>query len=1058
MMVLTLLILALIPRTSASVGTMVHSVVLSDERGAVHSIIPDVLGINNSNNFLIAAVGGSGTRAWYQIIIKNSPMVNNPPMVSNENPMNASLHVSVYLSEISFTVSDPEDDAVAYTVTASPDFIGGPHSGTAVTNTTIHILRRNGMLANDTTYVWWVNATDGMVWTNDTFSFTTVSEIFDGYTLFTPMDPDNSSTFLIDNNGKKVHTWFTNCSPSNGVYMVENGSILRPYVIFDGEWPELTRGVQKITWNGTVVWNFSYSSEDYWQTHDIAPLPNGNVLILALERKNYTEAIAAGRNPALLNDSELWSVYVVEVKQTGPTNGTIVWEWHLWDHLIQDYNSTKANYGNVTNNPELLDINFAVNGHDDWIHPNTVSYNPELDQVMICSRLLGEFWIIDHSTTTEEAASHTGGIHSRGGDFLYRWGNPQIYRAGNVSDQKLFGAHDPQWIQPGCPGEGNILIFNNGWSRPEGSYSSVDEITPPIDAQGNYSLAPGAAYGPENLTWQYEAADPYSFYASFISGCQRLPNGNTLICNGPSGFFFEVTNEGKIVWSYNNTDPYPGCNVFRACRYYSPFYPPILPSITGPNSGTVGMQYNYTFVTTDPDGDNVYYAIDWGDNTSVNWIGPYKSGEEMTINHTWVVENNYIIKCEAKNPYDSMSNWSTLTTNVGTPYSPSNPSPANGTTSIDINANLGWTGGDPDAGDTVTYDVYFGTSSSPPKVVANQSALSYDPGTMGYLTRYYWKIVAWDNHGASTGGPLWHFTTTSSSGGGGSGGGSQNKPPIADPKGPYYGVVNTSIQFTGTGSYDPDGFIVQYDWQFFSGDTWHDNISATPTHTYNAPGIYTVTLRVHDDSASTATATTIVTVNTSNHLPSTPTITGPTTGNVNTNYSYTVNAIEPGNNTIRYVIDWGDGTKTTSTFSASGTSYIASHKWAISGVYTIKVNTEDNNNGISGTTTLQVTIGAPNIPQINGSLIDTNGDGILDSFHNNTTGKNVKAQRLANGAYLVDINGDGKWDYYYDPTLGTYTPYSAASAGPNWLLWGGLAVIVVIIIGGLVLFMRRRKT
>ena len=93
------------------------------------------------------------------------------------------------------------------------------------------------------------------------------------------------------------------------------------------------------------------------------------------------------------------------------------------------------------------------------------------------------------------------------------------------------------------------------------------------------------------------------------------------------------------------------------------------------------------------------------------------------------------------------------------PYQPGFPTPANGATNVSVAVDLSWTGGDPNPGDTVTYDVYFGTSSTPPKVISNQSTTTYNPGTMNYNTTYCWKIVAWDNHGASTAGALWQFAT-----------------------------------------------------------------------------------------------------------------------------------------------------------------------------------------------------------------------------------------------------------------------------------------------------------
>ncbi|MBE3136418.1 MAG: right-handed parallel beta-helix repeat-containing protein, partial [Thermoplasmata archaeon] len=93
------------------------------------------------------------------------------------------------------------------------------------------------------------------------------------------------------------------------------------------------------------------------------------------------------------------------------------------------------------------------------------------------------------------------------------------------------------------------------------------------------------------------------------------------------------------------------------------------------------------------------------------------------------------------------------------PNIPSAPIPLNSATSIPINTQLSWTGGDPDAGDTVTYDVYFGITNQPQKVANNQSATTCNPGALVYSTLYYWRIVAWDNNGASAVGPLWSFTT-----------------------------------------------------------------------------------------------------------------------------------------------------------------------------------------------------------------------------------------------------------------------------------------------------------
>ncbi|MCP3994109.1 MAG: hypothetical protein GY722_03450 [bacterium] len=262
----------------------------------------------------------------------------------------------------------------------------------------------------------------------------------------------------------------------------------------------------------------------------------------------------------------------IEIEKDGRRGGKIVWEWHVWDHLIQDRFSSKANYGDPEAHPERVDVHATGRRVPAfWNHVNSIAYNAELDQIMLSVRGSSELWVIDHSTTTEEASSHRGGRSGRGGGLLYRWGNPLTYGAGGQGDQMLFQQHDTHWIEPGCPGAGNILIFNNGLGRGEGraprgrgergerrvggggrgGYSSVDELVPPVDDSGNYVRRDGSAFGPKELAWTYfREENREEFFAEAISGAQRLPNGNTLICDGTHGVFFEVTPEGETVWEY----------------------------------------------------------------------------------------------------------------------------------------------------------------------------------------------------------------------------------------------------------------------------------------------------------------------------------------------------------------------------------------------------------------------------------------------------------------------------------------------------------------------------
>ncbi len=380
------------------------------------------------------------------------------------------------------------------------------------------------------------------------------SETFEGYTLFPPLR--YRETYLIDSDGRVVRSWSSQFTPGQSAYLLETGELLRPAYVGDGVNPRFHGGgsagrIERFSWDGALVWEFTISSDMFFSHHDVAPLPNGNVLVLVWEYKTQEEAIEAGRRPDMVSDEGLWPDHVIEVKPEGPAGGQVVWHWHVWDHLIQDYDETKANYGVVEDHPELIDINYVLQPRTpDWNHCNGIDYNPELDQIIISSRTFSEFWIIDHSTTVEEARGHSGGRYGHGGDLLYRWGNPRTYRAGDESDQQLFYQHDAQWIDEGLPGAGHILVFNNGADRPDGEYSTVDEIEPPILEDGTYDYTPGTAYGPEAPTWRYVADPPESFYAANISGAQRLPNGNTLICQGPVGTFWEVTSEGEVVWKY----------------------------------------------------------------------------------------------------------------------------------------------------------------------------------------------------------------------------------------------------------------------------------------------------------------------------------------------------------------------------------------------------------------------------------------------------------------------------------------------------------------------------
>ena len=382
-----------------------------------------------------------------------------------------------------------------------------------------------------------------------------------GYTLFSPMP--STSSYLIDQHGREIHSWESpgGHRPGLASYLLEDGDLLRSANIAQQAVGDFSGGgtagkIERIGWDGTAEWSWEYSSMDYITHHDIEPMPNGNILAIAWEDKSEAEALQAGRNPAIASDApggnaNVWPDHIIEIEPLANNQANIVWEWHAWDHLIQDYDASKDNYGVVSEHPELLDINFVgatgnQAGRADWMHCNGIDYNAALDQIALSCKNTNEFYIIDHSTTTAEAAGHTGGNSGKGGDFLYRWGNPQAYDGGLSSDQQLFGQHDVQWIEEGREGSGDFLVFNNGNGRSP-SYSSVDVIQVAY-VEGNYPLQSNGTWGPNAPSWSWGLDQ--DIYAQSISGAERLPNGNTLVTFGTQGTLIEVDLEGEIVWKY----------------------------------------------------------------------------------------------------------------------------------------------------------------------------------------------------------------------------------------------------------------------------------------------------------------------------------------------------------------------------------------------------------------------------------------------------------------------------------------------------------------------------
>jgi len=373
---------------------------------------------------------------------------------------------------------------------------------------------------------------------------------YEGLNLFYPHN--QTSVFLLNNCGEVVNEWEGRAGhvPGNSAYLTEEGHLIRCSRFFDRTIDSIWAGgggaiVDALTWEGDSLWSFEQNNANARIHHDVEIMPNGNVLMISWELRTMEESIAVGRSPNKLNLGKLWPDYVLEYS---PELDSVVWEWHAWDHLVQFIDPSKPNFGLVADFPERIDINYETNnGNPDWLHINSIDYNPELDQIILSVPHFDELWIIDHSTTTEEAASSSGGRSGRGGDLLFRWGNPLAHGQGEALDQQLFFQHDVQWIDDFVseddPLFNKILLFNNRFTD---STSVVNVLDLVFEEDGiNYvdSL-------PETYLSTIKHPQETKLHSTGLSSAQYLPNGNFLILSGRFGYAFEITPEDEIVWEY----------------------------------------------------------------------------------------------------------------------------------------------------------------------------------------------------------------------------------------------------------------------------------------------------------------------------------------------------------------------------------------------------------------------------------------------------------------------------------------------------------------------------
>ncbi len=384
------------------------------------------------------------------------------------------------------------------------------------------------------------------------------SQAFDGYNLIYPHNQPN--VYLIDMCGEIVHTWEgdPDTRPGNMVYLLDDGRIvksLRPASIAGN--PIWAGGggatIEIRDWDNNLEWSYTLNDAQKRLHHDFTIIEKNGIFSIAMiawELKTEQEAWEAGRDTTTTAQDKMWPDHIIEIE---PATNQIIWEWHAWDHLVQDIDANRDNFGSVSDNPQKIDINYDFgDGHPDWMHANALDWDHINDLLILTVPRFNEVWIIDHTTTTAQAAGSTGGSGLHGGDLLYRWGNPLAYKSGTVEDQKLFYPHDGHFINeflpPFDPNFNKIGVFNN---RVGEDFSTINILDADFDMYKFSYPFDGTTFGPSNFDYTgVHPIDSSLMHSTGLSSFQMLPNGNRLVDVGRYGYLFEMTPEDEIVWEY----------------------------------------------------------------------------------------------------------------------------------------------------------------------------------------------------------------------------------------------------------------------------------------------------------------------------------------------------------------------------------------------------------------------------------------------------------------------------------------------------------------------------
>ena len=380
--------------------------------------------------------------------------------------------------------------------------------------------------------------------------FLPLPKLSDEVKVYEPKKIDPNPVFIIENGGTKAYLtsktgevlqeWNFNSKLGNDIEMTPDGGLIG---LFKSDEVSFSFGgyggtLKKFSQNGNIEWEYELNSTTELSHHDFELIPNGNVLILVWECLNKEQAKSIGFNGT-------GPIYLEKIIEIDPVNQKVIWEWRSFDHLIQDFDSNALNFGVISEHPEKINLNYHNSENGDLMHANGLFYDKKRDMIYLSVNFYSEVWAIPHNYDTITTKTDKG-------DLNFRFGNPEAYNS--LGKRLFFNNHHPSLVTLNPETIDNFLIFMNG---KKDNQSIVYEFILP----SKFDLNPKEWTTPEEF-WNFTESD---LYYEKISGALRLPNGNTLICEGDYGYW-EVTPQGDVVWKYEGKTTfwrgyvYPGLN------------------------------------------------------------------------------------------------------------------------------------------------------------------------------------------------------------------------------------------------------------------------------------------------------------------------------------------------------------------------------------------------------------------------------------------------------------------------------------------------------------------